>query len=69
MDQLYVGGITVDPGPRLQFTLTCISTGPVTTVTWTRDGETLTEGDKTSTIVDTSKYIHTLTMTNRLGGV
>ena len=62
----------MDPGPRLQFTLTCISTGrPVTTVTWTRDGETLTEGDKTSTIVDTSsaKYIHTLTMTKRQGGV
>ena len=62
----------MDPGPRLQFTLTCISTGrPVTTVTWTRDGEILTEGDKTSTIVDTSsaKYIHTLTMTKRQAGV
>ena len=53
-----------------QFTLTCISTGgPATTVTWTRDSVTVTEG--TETVLDnreTSQYTHTLTMTGRLGG-
>ena len=45
-----------------QFTLTCISTGgPATTVTWTRDSTTITEGNKT-VIVDpvTAQYTHTL---------
>ena len=54
-----------------QFTLTCISTGgPATTVTWTRDSDTVTEG--TETVLDnrtTSQYIHTLIMTGRLGGL
>ena len=54
-----------------QFTLTCISTGgPATTVTWTRDSVTVTEG--TETVLDnrvTSQYTHTLTVTGRLGGL
>ena len=54
-----------------QFTLTCISTGgPVTTVTWTRDSDTVTEG--TETVLDdrvTAQYTHTLTVTGRLGGL
>ena len=52
-----------------QFILTCISTGgPATTVTWTRDSVTITEG--TETTLDnniTAQYTHTLTMTGRLG--
>ena len=48
-----------------QFTLTCISTGgPATTVTWTRDSTTVTEGNETvlnDTVI--SEYIHTLTVT------
>ena len=48
-----------------QFTLTCISTGgPATTVTWTRDSTTVTEG--TETVLDnatTAQYTHTLTVT------
>ena len=59
--------LTVDSdlnGPSPQFTLTCISTGgPATTVTWTRDSVTVTEG--TETVLDT----HTLTVTGRLGGL
>ena len=54
-----------------QFTLTCISTGgPATSVTWTRDSVTDTEGTKT--VLDnpvTSQYTHTLTVTGRLGGL
>ena len=54
-----------------QFTLTCISTGgPATTVTWTRDSTTVTEG--TETVLDdpvTAQYTHTLTLSGRLGGV
>ena len=54
-----------------QFTLTCISTGgPATTVTWTRDSITVTEGNET--VLDnreTSQYTHTLTVTGRLGGL
>ena len=46
-------------------TLTCISTGgPATTVTWTRDSTTVTEG--TETVLNdpvTGQYTHTLTMT------
>ena len=47
-------------GPSPQFTLTCISTGgPATTVTWTRDSVTVTEG--TETVLDdpvTAQYMH-----------
>ena len=55
----------------VQFTLTCISTGgPATTVTWTRDSDTVTEG--TETVLDdpvTAQYTHTLTVTGGLGGL
>ena len=58
-------------GAGPQFTLTCISTGgPATSVTWTRDSDTITEG--TDTTLDdqmTAQYIHTLTVTGRLGGL
>ena len=58
-------------GPSPQFTLTCISTGgPATTVTWTRDSTTVTEG--TETVLDdpeTAQYTHILTVTGRLGGL
>ena len=56
------GGLTFDP---IQLTLTCISTGgPATTVTWTRDSTTLTQG--TETVLNdpvTAQYNHTLTVT------
>ena len=56
-------------GASPQFTLTCISTGgPATTVTWTRDSVTITEG--TETVLDdrtTSQYTHTLTVTGGSG--
>ena len=58
-------------GASPQFTLTCISTGgPATTVTWTRDSVTVTNG--TETVLEnpvTSQYTHTLTVTGRLGGL
>ena len=58
-------------GPSPQFTLTCNSTGgPATTVTWTRDSVTVTEG--TETVLDdpeTAEYIHTLTVTGLLPGL
>ena len=58
-------------GASPQFSLTCISTGgPATTVTWTRDSDTVTEG--TETVSDnhiTAQYTHTLTVTGRLGGL
>ena len=67
--------LTVDSdlnGPSPQFTLTCISAGgPATTVTWTRDSDTVT-GELNSTTLDnatTALYTHTLTVTGRLGGL
>ena len=58
-------------GASPQFTLTCISTGgPATTVTWTRDSVTVTEG--TETVLDnreTSQYTNTLTVTGRIEGL
>ena len=58
-------------GPSPQFTLTCISTGgPATTVTWTRDSTTVTEG--TETVLDdpvTAQYTHTLTVVGRVLGI
>ena len=58
-------------GASPQFTLSCISTGgPATTVTWTRDSDTVTKGTKT--VLDdqvTAQYTHTLTVTGRLGGL
>ena len=64
------GNVSVDSSTPF-FTLTCNSTGgPATTVTWTRDSTTLTEGNMTSVLVDpvTALYTHNLTMTERLGG-
>ena len=70
------GGVTLTVDSDLnetspQFTLTCISTGgPATTVTWTRNSNTVTEG--TETVLDdrvTAQYTHTLTVTGRLGGL
>ena len=64
--------LTVDSdldGPSPQFTFICISTGgPATTVTWTRDSVTVTEGTE-SVLNDpvTANYTHTLT--GRLGGL
>ena len=56
------GSVTYDSD---ELTLTCISTGgPATTVTWTRDSITVTEG--TETVLDdpvTAQYTHTLTVT------
>ena len=53
-------------GESPQFTLTCTSTGgPATTVTWTRDSETVSGG---MTVLDdpvTAQYTHTLTVTER----
>ena len=53
-----------------RFTLTCTSIGgPATTVTWTRDSQTLTEG--MVTVLDdpvTAQYTHNLTVAGRLGG-
>ena len=54
-----------------QFILTCISTGgPATTVTWTRDSVTITEGNETVLKNPvTAQYTHTLIVTGRLGGL
>ena len=58
-------------GASPQFNLTCISTGgPATTVTWTRDSATVTEGNET--VLDdpvTAQYTHTLNVTGRLPGI
>ena len=56
------GEVTFDSD---QLTLTCISTGgPATTVTWTRDSTTVTQGNKT-VLNDpvNATYTHTLTVT------
>ena len=56
-------------GETPQFTVTCTSTGgPATSVTWTRDSETVSGG---VTVLDdpvTAQYTHTLTVTGRHGG-
>ena len=56
-------------GESPQFTLICTSTGgSATTVTWTRDSETVSGG---MTVLDdpvAAQYTHTLTVTGRLGG-
>ena len=57
-------------GSSPQFTLTCISTcGPATTVTWTRDSETLSGGVTVLDDSETAQYTHTLTVTGRLEGL
>ena len=56
------GGVTFDSS---QLTLTCISTGgPATTITWTRDSTTVTQGNMT-VLNDpvTAQYTHTLAVT------
>ena len=78
----YVGDVSISGGVVLavvsdlngaspQFTLTCFSTGgPATTVTWTRDSTTVTEG--TGTVLNdpvTAQYIHNVTVTGRLPGL
>ena len=79
---MYIGSVSISGGVTLtvdydlngaspQFTLTCISTGgPATTVTWTRDSTTVTEGNET-VLNDpvTAQYTHTLTVTGRLPGL
>ena len=73
-DVIITGGMTftVDfdlNGDSFQFNLTCISTGgPATTVTWTRDSETVSGGITVLNNAMTAKYTHTLTVTERLGG-
>ena len=55
-------------GASPQFILTCISTGgPASTVTWTRDSATITQGTQTE-LNDpvTAQYTHTLTVAGRL---
>ena len=58
-------------GASPQFTLECNSIGgPATTVTWTRDSTTVTEG--TQTVLDDpvfAYYKHTLTVTGTLWGL
>ena len=60
--------MTYDPSTQ---TLTCISTGgPATTVTWTRDFTTVTQG--TLTVLNdpvTANYTHTLNVTGGLPGL
>ena len=66
---LYSGHLLLSGGMNFtlhndnSFTLTCISTGgPATTVTWTRDSTTVTQG--TQTVLNdpvTAQYTHTLT--------
>ena len=76
----FVGDITlpdtieftsIDEDSTPQFTLTCISTGgPATTVTWTRDSVTITNGTETTLNNNiTAQYTHTLIVTGRLGGL
>ena len=64
-----IGDITISGGVTLSGN--SISTGgPATTVTWTRDSVTVTEG--TETVLDdpvTAQYTHTLTVTGGLGGL
>ena len=56
-------------GRSPQFTLICISTGgPATTITWMRDSETVSGGMSVLNDTVTAQYIHTLTVTGRLGG-
>ena len=54
-----------------QFILTCTSTGgPATTVTWTRDSQTVS-GERVTVLVNpvTAQYTHNMTVTGRLGGL
>ena len=74
---IYTGRITLSGGMTFTlntdntFTLTCISTGgPATTVTWTRDSTTVTEG--TETVLNdpvTAYYTHTLIVVEGIAGL
>ena len=64
---LSLGDIIIPGGVTLSRNiLTCISTGgPATTVTWTRDSVTITEGNETVlNDPETAQYTHTLTVTS-----
>ena len=64
-----VMSFTLDSADRPQFTLSCISTGgPATTVTWTRDSQTLSGGVTVLNNAVSAQYTHTLTVTGRVGG-
>ena len=58
-------------GGSFLFTLTCISSGgPATNVIWTRNSEAVANG--MNTVLNdsvTARYIHTLTVAGRLGGL
>ena len=60
-------------GESVEFTLTCISTGgPANTVTWTRNSDNVTDSEGTETVLEnrtTAQYTHTLTVTEKLGGL
>ena len=62
-----LGDISIPGGMTLSMSiLTCISiSGPATTVTWTRDSVTITEGTET-VLIDpvTALYTHTLSVTS-----
>ena len=64
------GGVNFTLHNDNSFTLTCISTGgPATTVTWTRDSTTVTQG--TQTVLNdgvTAQFTHTLLVTERIEG-
>ena len=52
------------------FILTCVSTGgPATTVTWTRDNVTITDGTENQYNTGTGVSTHNLTVTERLQGL
>ena len=69
------GGMAFTLINDLEFILTCNSSGgPPTTVTWTRDSETINNTDieaaKTELVDgETAQYTHTLTVTGRLEGL
>ena len=69
------GGVTFTLNKDMEFTLTCNSSGgPPTTITWTRDSETIndtdTEAAKTEFVDgETAQYTHTLIVTGRMGGL
>ena len=69
MDMIAFTPVSDLNGASPQFTLTCISTGgPATTVTWTRDSVTVTDGNET--MLDnpvTAQYTHTLTEKETMG--
>ena len=66
------GGMTLTLNSDNHFTLTCISTGgPATTVSWTRNNITVTEGTIHTLLVDgeTGESINTLLVRERVGGL